>query len=123
MKKFFLLAALLTSLISFSQDSYKPAIKKGSKLKYLAHVDGQDIPMLLSFDSISTTYLKLGWEIDGYGAGSWVMSAKSLESSTSGYWGNPSGTKIWVLNDPAMPLLLKIEGNTKGPDLVVSEAL
>jgi len=34
---------------------------------------------------------------------------------------NPSGTtRIWVLNNAALPILLKIEGNTMGPDISLS---
>lgn len=187
MKKIFLIAAVLVSAVSFSQDVLKPAFKQKSKLKYLAHVDGQDIPLLLTIDSLTPSFVKFAWEIDGYGAGAWIMSAKSIESSTSGYWGNPSpgvdekvpddqhvllfskalwnsiskdkkvdyeqmtftvkeatdaqkfkiggkvvdavylesasGTKLWILNDPAFPIMLKIEGNTKGPDMFASELL
>lgn len=187
MKKIFLIAAMFISVASFSQDVLKPAIKQGTKFKYLAHVEAQDIPMVLSVDSLAPNYLKLGWEIDGYGAGAWIMNAKSLESATAGYWGNPSpgvdekvpddmhvlvlskalwnsiskdkkmdyeqmtftvkeatdaqklkingkavdavylesgtGTKLWILNDASFPIMLKIEGNTKGPDLIVSDLM
>lgn len=32
-----------------------------------------------------------------------------------------NGTKYWILSDPNYPILLKVSGNTVGPDLVVKE--
>jgi hypothetical protein len=187
MKKIFFVAALLTYLDSLAQENFRPALKQGTKIKYVVYSNGQDVPLIISLDSLTPSYIKLGWDIEGYGAGAWVMGTKSIESAAMGYWANPSpgseekvpddqqvlifskamwnalqtnkkmeydqqtfsikepteaqrlklagknvdailvesasGIKMWILNDAAMPVLLKIEGNTKGPDLMVTEII
>ncbi len=175
---------LICSGSLFSQTKFLPAVKSGTKMQYMAQVDGQDIPLGISIDSTSPEYLKIGWSVEGYGDGSWVMNKKSLENGTSAVGENPqpgvetvlpddkimlviskdqwnalqkdkkmthNGTtyllgapapdnelklgdkvtdaiyvesenkssKIWILNNPSLPLMLKVVGNTNGPDLAV----
>ncbi|WP_205508053.1 hypothetical protein [Longitalea arenae] len=186
MKKIVLGLSLLVAVISSqAQEKYVPAIKQGTKLGYSAGINGQNFTVSFSIDSMTADYVKLGWNVDGYGSGTWVMRNKSLESGTRGYWGQPSpgatedmaddqtvllfskaqwqslqkenkitfdqqtftvkkpgeqqqlkldgklvdayylenpngSTKLWILNNAASPVLLKIEGNTLGADLAIS---
>ena len=184
MKRIF--AAITISVIAITlhaQDALNPSIKKGVKFHYTVNTgDGQEIPLLISIDSLGPQYVKLGWNIEGMGAGGWVMKQNSLENATRGWWGEPvagsdvdiadeqtvlllskaqwnafangkkmeydqqsytvknpsenqqlklngknlnvimlegqNGTsRVWVLNNPAFPAIVKIEGNTMGIDL------
>jgi hypothetical protein len=185
MKKITLAFCLLVALSSWAQDKFTPAIKQGTKLNYSAFVDGQTFPCTFSFDSVNTGYLKVGWMVEGFGSGAWIMKSKSLETAIKGFWGQPSPgtqeevpddksilvfskaqwdmlqkdnklnfdqqtftvktpseqqqiklagkqvdayllesangtTRIWILNNAAFPVLLKIEGNSLGADLVIN---
>ena len=183
MKASLLIVMLTVSFASFSQGKLLPEIKTGTKMQYTANVNGQEIPVGFSIDSLVTDYLKIGWSVEGYGEGSWIMNKKSLQSATGSMAENPEpgvqmvlpddkaqlifskdqwatltkdkkvkhnnieynvGTpasgdefkigdkvvdvvylesadksgKIWLLNNPAIPIILKITGNTAGADLV-----
>ena len=185
MKKIILGLCLLVALSSMAQEKYAPVIKQGSKLRYSAVLNGQTFPCTFSLDSVTATYAKVGWDVEGFGSGTWVMKSKSLESGVKGYWSqptpgtqeelpddqtailfskaqwdmlqkekklnfdqqtftvktpseqqqiklsgkpvdaffleNPNGsTRIWVLNNAAFPILLKIEGNSLGADLTMN---
>jgi len=176
---------LLITTAGFAQDKYAPAIKQGTALHYTVYAQGQNIPCVFSFDSVASNCIKVGWNIDGLGTGSWLMKSKSLESGTKGYWGQPTpgmqeelgddqtvlvfskaqwaslqkdqkinfdqqtytvkkptdqqvlklsdkpvdalylenesgSSHLWILNNPSFPILLKIEGNTAGPDIAIS---
>lgn len=185
MKKIIYGLCLFVTVHAVAQDKYVPAIKQGTALHYAAIVNGQNYPCTFSFDSVATDYIRIGWNIEGLGSGSWVMKKKSLDSGTRGYWNQPnpgaqeevgddqtvllfsraqwdalqkdkkinfdqqtytvkapsekqqfqisgktvdavylenqnSTTHIWILNNAAFPVLLKIEGNTQGADLVLN---
>ena len=182
MKTCLLFAGLFITVASFSQSKFLPDFKAGSKMQYAAVVNGQEIPVLFTIDSVAAEYLKLGWSVEGYGQGAWVMKKNSLQSATGGMAENPEpgvelvlpddkaqlilskdqlaaatkdkkvkhnnvefnvvpvpagsefkladkvvdviylesadkSSKIWVLNNPALPLFLRVVGNTSGPDL------
>lgn len=185
MKKIILALCLLLALSSWAQEKISPAIKQGTKLNYSAFVNGQNFPCIFSFDSVNTGYIKVGWTVEGFGSGAWIMKSKSLESALKGFWGQPTPgiqevvpddqsillfskaqwdmlqkdknmsfdqqtfsvkapteqqqlklagkpvdafflensnatTRIWILNNAAFPVLLKIEGNTLGADLILN---
>jgi hypothetical protein len=185
MKKITLAFCLLVALLSHAQEKFIPAIKQGTKLNYSASLNGQTFPCTFSFDSIAANYVKVGWSVEGFGSGTWVMKSKSLENGAKGYWGQPtpgtmeemaddqtvllfskaqwdmlqkekklnfdqqtfsvktpseqqqlklsgkpvdalflenanSSTRLWVLNNAAFPVMLKIEGNSLGADLAIS---
>jgi hypothetical protein len=185
MKKLLIGLGLFVAVSSFAQDKYSPVIKQGTKLNYSAMVNGQNFPCVFSMDSVAAGYVKVGWSVEGFGSGSWVMKSKSLESGNRGFWSQPSpgtqedladdqvvmlfskaqwdmlqkdnkitfdqqtytvktpteqqelkisgkpvdayylessngSTHIWILNNAATPLLLKIEGNTLGADLTLN---
>jgi hypothetical protein len=185
MKKIVFALTLFVAASSFAQDKYSPAIKQGTKLNFSAMVNGQIFPCVFSLDSLTTAYVKVGWSVEGYGSGGWVMKSKSLESGSRGFWGQPTpgtvedladdqvsilfskaqwdmlqkdkkinfdqqtytvktpteqqqlkisgktvdayylessngSTHLWILNNAATPLLLKIEGNTLGADLTLN---
>jgi hypothetical protein len=185
MKKIMFVACLFAAITVMAQEKYIPVIKQGTKLGYSAMVNGQTFPCTFSFDSLAAGYVKMGWSVEGYGSGTWVMKSKSLETGARGYWDQPAvgaqvdipddqsvllfskaqwdmlqkdkkvnfdqqtfsvktpseqqqvkisgkpvdawylenqngATKIWILNNAAFPVLLKIEGNTLGADLTIN---
>jgi hypothetical protein len=185
MKKIMLGLCLFAALSSMAQEKYVPAIKQGSKLNYSAAMNGQTFPCTFSLDSVSANYVKVGWNVEGFGSGTWIMKSKSLETGVRGYWSQPTpgtqedmaddqtvilfskaqwdmlqkekklnfdqqtftvktpseqqqiklsgkpvdafllenpnaSTRIWILNNAAFPVLLKIEGNSLGADLAIN---
>ena len=185
MRKIIYSLCLLITSAGFAQEKYVPAIKQGTALHYTVNANGQNIACIFSFDSIASNCIKVGWNIDGLGTGSWLMKNKSLDNGTKGYWSQPTpglqeelgddqtvlvfshaqwaslqkdqkinfdqqtytvkkpsdqqllklsdkqvdafylenqnGTsRIWVLNNASFPVLLKIEGNTVGPDIAIN---
>jgi hypothetical protein len=185
MKKLLTLFATIIALGSFAQDKFKPEIKQGTQLTYMVAVQGQELPLLISMDSVTNDYIKMGWNIEQLGKGSWIMKKNSLENAKRAWWEEPmpdaeqevadeqlvlllsrsqwkgattdkkfeydmqsftpinpdekmmlkidnkvvdalvfqgenGSTRLWVLNDPIRPMILKIEGNTMGPDLSVN---
>ncbi len=94
MKKITLGLCLLVAASSWAQDKYAPVIKQGTKLVYSAYVNSQTFPCTFSLDSVGAGYLKVGWNVEGFGTGSWIMKNKSLESGLKGFWGQPNpGTR------------------------------
>ena len=177
--------SLFVATASFAQDKFSPAIKQGTKLNFSAMLNGQTYPCVFSLDSLTAAYVKVGWSVEGFGSGGWVMKSKSLESGNRGFWSQPNpgtvedmaddqvvvlfskaqwdmlqkdkkinfdqlnytvkqpteqqqlkisgktvdayylessngSTHIWILNNAATPILLKIEGNTLGADLTLN---
>lgn len=186
MKKILLGLSMMISIGAFAQDKMKPEIKQGTKLTYMVNVQGQELPLFISLDSIGTDYIKMGWNIEQLGSGAWIMKKNSLDKATRAWWEEPApgaeqevadeqlvlllskaqwegitgakkfdydlqsftpitptdqqliklndkvvdalvfqgengSTRLWILNDAARPMILKIEGNTLGPDLAVTE--
>ena len=184
MKACLLVAGLMISLAGFAQEKFLPAVKGGTKMQYVANVNGQDIPVGFKIDSIAPDYLKIGWSVEGYGEGAWVMKQNSLQSATGSLGENPEpgveqvlpddktqlvlskdqwgtvakdkklkhnnvefsvvapaaenafkvgekpvdvvylesadkSSKLWILNSPTLPLIVKVVGNTGGPDLTL----
>lgn len=184
MRKLFIGLALLISAMVQAQDKFTPEIKQGSKLTYMVTVNGQEIPLVISYDSIANDYLKIGWSIQDMGTGTWITKKNSIDNGTRGWWDEPAPgvdtelsddqtvlmlskaqwkslqsdkkfdydmqsfsplvateeqflkinnkvvdavlvqgqngtTRLWVLNNASLPVILKIEGNTMGPDLGV----
>jgi|SRR5688572_25261919 len=184
-----IVAAFAISVIAITlhaQEALNPTIKRGVKIHYTVNTgDGQEIPLLISVDSVAPKYVKLGWNIEGMGAGGWVMKENSLNNATRGWWGEPvagsdmdiadeqlvlllskaqwnaimkdkkmeydqqqyhvkqpneqqllklngkslnvimveslnGASRIWVLNNPQFPAVVKIEGNPMGIDLWVT---
>jgi hypothetical protein len=110
MKKITLALCLLVALSSWAQEKISPAIKQGTKLNYSAFVNGQTFPCTFSFDSVNTGYIKVGWKVEGYGSGSWVLKSKSLESALKGFWGDPTpGTQEEVPDDKSILVFSKAQ--------------
>jgi len=154
-------------------------------MQYTATVNGEQVPVGFSIDSMATDYLKIGWSVKEYGEGSWIMNKKSLQSASGSVSENPEpgvemvlpddkaqlifskdqwvaltkdkkvkqnnveynvatasagdefkladkavdvvyletadkSGKIWLLNNPAIPIILKITGNKAGVDLIAT---
>jgi hypothetical protein len=90
MKKIFVAVCLLLAVCTFAQDKFVPAIKQGSVLNYSIFLNGQTYNANFSLDSVATDYVKVGWNIDQLGTGSWAMKSKSINNGVRGYWGQPN---------------------------------
>ena len=68
---------------SLFAQKYVPVIKEGSVLNYDAYSKGlgQHVPLMLTVKSLADP-IKMQWDVDGYGTGSFEMSAKALASGT-----------------------------------------
>jgi hypothetical protein len=106
MKAFLLFAAIILSVAGFSQSKYLPEVKSGTKMQYLANVNGQEIPVGFKIDSMTSDYLKVGWSVEGYGEGAWIMNKKSLQSGTGGVGENPEPGVEQVIPDDKIQLIL-----------------
>jgi hypothetical protein len=52
----------------------------------------------------------VGWTVEGYGSGTWVMKSKSLESGTKGYWDQPLvGQQVDLPDDQTVLLFSKAQ--------------
>lgn len=91
MKKIiFTLIAFLFSIATFAQ-KYLPEIKAGTTITSIAIVQGQQIPLFLTINSI-TDGISLGWAVEGYGDGFFKMSAKAMEN----------GNKMFMTTQPSL---------------------
>jgi hypothetical protein len=73
-----ILLAMVLGTAVYAQ-KYVPKIKGNSIINYTLSQNGQDAPMVLTFSSLGSP-TKIDWNIDGYGSGSYEMSAKALQS-------------------------------------------
>ncbi|TKC08091.1 hypothetical protein FA048_13095 [Pedobacter polaris] len=90
MKKIiFTLIAFIFSIAVYAQ-KILPEIKVGTVLHCSAYVEGQAYPLLLTIKSMSGP-VSIAWAVNGYGEGTFEMTAKSLES----------GSKVYVPTQPA----------------------
>jgi hypothetical protein len=114
MKKIIMGLGLLVAVISLrAQEKFAPVIKQGTKLGYTGAVNGQNFDLSFSFDSLAADYVKVGWNVDGYGSGNWIMKTKSLESGTRGYWSQPSpGATEDMADDQIVLLFSKAQWQT-----------
>lgn len=105
MKKITLAICLLLAIGTFAQNKYVPAIKQGTVLDYAIFFNGQTYSAKFSLDSVSADYIKVGWNIDQLGNGSWAMKSKSINNGVRGYWGQPSPGITEELPDDMVVLL------------------
>jgi hypothetical protein len=54
-----------------------PQIKNNAVITYTYTLDGQDLPLTLTFNSLGSP-IKIDWSIDGIGSGNYEMSAQAL---------------------------------------------
>lgn len=67
---------------------YVPQIKTGTEMGYTVSLGGQTVGFMLTLSSTADS-LKMKWEVDDYGSGSYLMSTKSLQSGKSMYLESP----------------------------------
>lgn len=80
MKKIFLtLCCAILSVMVYAQKTM-PEIKVGTAMYASAYVQGQEFPLALKINSLTAPF-SVGWAVDGYGEGSFEMSAKAMESA------------------------------------------
>ena len=116
-----IVAAFAISVIAITlhaQEALNPAMKKGVKLHYTVNTgDGQELPLLISIDSVAPKYVKLSWNIEGMGTGGWVMKETSLNKANRGWWGEPvSGSDMDLPDDQLVLLLSKDQWNAISKD-------
>jgi hypothetical protein len=108
MKKLFCLIFLSSGFAVNAQQATLPTIHQGSKLNYIVYTNGDEIPLTVTLDSVSTEYVKLGWIVGGYGSGGWIMKKPSLEKGTRNAWEQPAvGVDTELSDDQVMLLLSK----------------
>ncbi|MGF1923017.1 MAG: hypothetical protein ACQUHE_02465 [Bacteroidia bacterium] len=98
MKKIFLSLVCLGCFISAFAQKTLPEIKAGTSLQCIAYVQGQEVPLALTLKTIEGPVNVL-WSVEGFGDGSFVMSAKALESATKMYVTTQPATGETKLSD------------------------
>lgn len=83
MKKILLFAFFLALYTGAFAQKYVPVIKEGSVITYDAYsvALGQHIPLVLTIKSLGDP-VKIQWDVEGYGTGSFEIPAKAMESAT-----------------------------------------
>jgi hypothetical protein len=109
MKVCLLFAGIMISLVGFAQSKFLPVIKSGTKMQYLANVNGQEIPVGFKIDSLAADYVKIGWSVEGYGEGAWIMNKKSLESGNGSLGENPEPGVEQIVPDDKIQLMISKE--------------
>ena len=107
--------SLLVCFLAFAfgvnaQEPSNIQIKKGSKLTYNISTSDRDIPFLIIVDSISPAFVRLKWQVEGHGDGSWSMKSKSLETGNRGAWEDPQVGTDTELPEEQTVLLLSNTG-------------
>lgn len=93
----FIIIALLLGTTAFAQKMV-PKIKSNSVINYTLTQNGQDAPMVLTFTSMGDP-IKIDWNIDGYGSGTYEMSAKALQSGKGTLQKTPDADALTKLPD------------------------
>ena len=79
MKKLFLIIFTLVLCAGVFAQSYVPKIQANSVISYNYTLNGQDLPLTLTFNNLAGP-IAIDWSIDGIGSGNYEMSAKALSS-------------------------------------------
>ena len=77
MKKLSLVILAFILCTAVYAQNYVPKIKGNSIISYTYTLEGQDLPMTLTFNSLGDP-IKVDWNIDGIGSGNYEMSAEAL---------------------------------------------
>lgn len=80
MKRLLISLLCLGFFITAQAQKVLPEVKVGTVLYCSAFVQGQELPLILTLKSIAGP-VSIGWSVDGYGDGSFDMSAKALENA------------------------------------------
>jgi hypothetical protein len=81
MKKLSLVILAFVLCTTVYAQSIVPQIKGNSVITYTYTIDGQDLPLTLTFNSLGNP-IKIDWSIDGIGSGNYEMSAQALIDGT-----------------------------------------
>ncbi len=77
MKKFSLIILAFVLGTTVYAQGIVPKIKGNSVISYTYTMDGQDMPLTLTFNSLGNP-IKIDWNIDGIGSGNYEMSPDAL---------------------------------------------
>lgn len=184
MKRIALLFTIICLFTAAKAQKYVPQLKNGSVITYNAHVRnlGQDVPLTLALTSI-TNPVTMQWSLPGFGSGTYLFTAKGMQSGTKMALREPDmeattklkddetlavlskdsfnslitnktfdlnkqtftvaidtetysindkaldliyattangKTKLWIINNPAFPIIYKMTGGPMGIDLTLS---
>jgi hypothetical protein len=78
MKKLSLFILAIVLCMAVYAQNIVPKIKGNSVITYTYTLNGQDLPMTLTFNSLGDP-IKIDWSIEGIGSGNYEMSSKALE--------------------------------------------
>jgi hypothetical protein len=79
MKKLSLVILAIVLCTAVYAQSIVPKITGNSVITYTYTIEGQDLPLTLTFNSLGDP-IKIDWSIEGVGSGNYEMSPKALES-------------------------------------------
>jgi hypothetical protein len=108
MKKVIFTLLSLSFFVAVQAQKILPEIKVSTTLNCSAYVQGQEYPLLLSVKSIAGP-VSIGWAVDGYGEGTFEMSAIALEN----------GTKLAAVTQPTLGATKLADDETFG---IISKA-
>ena len=83
MKKIIFTLLTLSSFLAVKGQKVVPEIKVGTILQCSAFVQGQEFPLSLTVKNVTDPIL--AWSVQGYGDGTFEMTAKALASATGLY--------------------------------------
>ena len=100
MKKIIVLAFFAGLYSAAFAQKYVPVIKEGTVINYDAFSTalGQHIPLILTIKSLGDP-VKIQWNVEGYGTGSFEIPAKAMESGTKLVIKQPDPDGVTTLND------------------------
>lgn len=112
MKKIFLTAIIGLLALRVSAQKYVPVIKEGTVLTYDAFSRGlgQHITLTLTVTNFGGDPLKLIWNVEGYGTGTFAIPAKALENGSKLVIKQPDPDGVTTLNDDETLAVISKEG-------------
>ena len=106
MKKVMIAFLMLTAVPALAQDKFVPVIKQGTTLRYTASVNGENYACTFSLDSVTADFVKINWNVDQLGSGTWIMKSKSLQLGSRRYSGQPTPGVTEEMPDDQTVLIL-----------------
>ncbi|MDN5285425.1 MAG: hypothetical protein JWR38_1699 [Mucilaginibacter sp.] len=107
MKKIYGFTLFVLICQAASAQKFVPQIKTGTEMGYTVSLGGQTVGFSLKLSSTADS-LKMNWEVDDYGSGSYQMSTKSLQSGKGMYLESPQpNATIQVPDNETMAFISK----------------
>lgn len=106
MKKIVFLLLSLSFFTTVYGQKTLPEVKVGTVMNASAFVNGQQYPLILTVKS-TTAPVILTWSVEGYGDGTFEMTAKAIESATKIYTGQTALGATKLSDDETFGILSK----------------